>query len=246
MKETLVVIPARHGSTRFPGKVLARLGGRPIVEWCWRAAVRARVGPVVVATEDERVVRAVRGFGGRAVLTSARCVSGSDRVFEAARASPAPYVINLQGDQPLIRAATIRAVAKLLERRGGPMATAVMPLEGSSRAADPNVVKAALAADGRALYFSRALIPFERVRKAARRFEHLGIYGFSRAALSRFVSLPPSPLERAESLEQLRALEDGMSIHAAVVRDYPAAIDTPSDLRRAERLLKSMQRRGKT
>lgn len=246
MKEVLVVIPARYGSTRFPGKVLARLGGRPLVEWCWRAAVRAGVGPVVVATEDGRVARAIGAFGGQAVLTSPACVSGSDRVFEAARLSRAPYVINLQGDQPLIRPGTIRAVASLLTGRRGPMATAVMPLQDAARASNPNVVKAALAADGRALYFSRHPIPFQRGKQAPRRFEHLGIYGFSRAALRRFVGLPPSPLERAESLEQLRALEDGMSIYAAVVRDIPAAVDTPQDLRRAERLLKSMQRRGKT
>jgi 3-deoxy-manno-octulosonate cytidylyltransferase (CMP-KDO synthetase) len=246
MRGALVVIPSRYGSTRFPGKVLAKLGGRTIVEWCWRAAVAAKVGPVLVATEDERVVAAVEGFGGRAVLTSARCVSGSDRVFEAARGSRAPFVINLQGDQPLIRPATIRAVARLLRRRGrADMTTAVMPLTEESRGADPNVVKAALAGDGRALYFSRSPIPFRRGPEAAVRFEHLGIYGFRRAALSRFVALPPSPLERSESLEQLRALEDGMLLYAAVVADHPVAIDTPQDLRRAERLLKSMKRRGK-
>lgn len=233
---TLVVIPSRYGSTRFPAKVLAPLGGRPIVEWCWRAAKAARVGPVLVATEDRRVVDAVRSFGGEAVLTSAACVSGSDRVHEAARRHEAKTIINLQGDQPLIKPATIRAVAKLLARKDVDVSTAVMPLQDKGRLANPNVVKAALAKDGRALYFSRSMIPYPRGE--ARWWEHLGIYGYQRRALDRFVKLPPSPLEKSESLEQLRALEDGMSIFAAVVADVPVAIDTPEDLQRAESLLK--------
>jgi 3-deoxy-manno-octulosonate cytidylyltransferase (CMP-KDO synthetase) len=241
----LVVIPARLGSQRFPGKVLAKLGGRRVVEWCWRAAKAARIGPVLVATEDQSVVDAVRAFGGIACLTSKACVSGSDRVFEALRMFPhrVDFVLNLQGDQPLIEPKTLRAVVKILHgKRDADMATAVMELDDLERAQDPNVVKAALSKDGRALYFSRAPIPFPRNGAAARRFEHLGIYGFRRKALERFVKLPPSGLERAESLEQLRALEDGMSIFAAVVKDHAVAIDTPDDLRRAELLLRRMKR----
>jgi 3-deoxy-manno-octulosonate cytidylyltransferase (CMP-KDO synthetase) len=235
----LVVIPARFGSTRFPGKVLALLRGRPIVEWCWRAAKAARVGPVLVATEDERVARAVAGFGGQAVMTPPSCVSGSDRVHQAARGGRHQLIINLQGDMPLVKPSTIRSVARVLTRNpAADIATAVTPLRGAGRAADPNAVKAVLAANGRALYFSRAPVPWPRDGSGASRYEHLGIYGFRRAALERFVGLPPSPLELCESLEQLRALEDGMAIFAAVVRESPAAIDTPADLARAARFLR--------
>ncbi|MDD5657289.1 MAG: 3-deoxy-manno-octulosonate cytidylyltransferase [Elusimicrobia bacterium] len=235
----LVVIPARYGSTRFPGKVLARLGGRPVVEWCWRSARAAGVGPVLVATEDERVRAAVEAFGGRAVLTPPACPSGSDRVWRAARGRSEALIINLQGDMPLVKPSTIRRVAELLRRRAGAdLATAVTPLRDERRAADPNAVKAALARDGRALYFSRAPIPHPRDGAPARRYEHLGIYGFRRRALEKFVRLPPSPLERCERLEQLRALEAGMSIYAAVVSERPAAIDVPADLARTARLLR--------
>mgnify|MGYP001604272788 CR=1 FL=1 len=236
----LVVIPARYGSTRFPGKVLALLAGRPVVEWCWRAAAAAGVGPVLVATEDERVRRAVAAFGGNCVMTPRACPSGSDRVRAAARGLREPLVINLQGDMPFMKASTIRRVADILRHNArADMATAVTPLRDPRRSADPNAVKVALARDGRALYFSRAPIPYPRDGGAAPRFEHLGIYGFRRKALERFVSLRPTPLERCERLEQLRALEDGMTIYAAVVSETPVAIDTPADLGRAERLLKT-------
>jgi 3-deoxy-manno-octulosonate cytidylyltransferase (CMP-KDO synthetase) len=237
VKGVLVVIPSRMGSTRFPGKVLAQLGGRSIVEWCWRAAKDADVGPVLVATESAEVAAAVKSFGGQAALTSAACQSGSDRVHEAAKKRAEQVIINLQGDQPLIRPETIRAVAQVLaDNRKADIATAVMPLVEAARAADPNVVKAAMGKDGRCLYFSRSQIPFARAGKPPL-YEHLGIYGYRRVALDRFVKLPPSELEKAESLEQLRALEDGMSIFAAVVKDVPVAIDTPEDLKRAESLL---------
>ncbi|MBI3553642.1 MAG: 3-deoxy-manno-octulosonate cytidylyltransferase [Elusimicrobia bacterium] len=242
----LVVIPARLGSTRFPGKVLAKLRGRSIVEWCWRAAKAAKIGPVLVATEEKAVADAVRAFGGVACLTSKSCASGTDRVYKASRMFPhkVSYVLNLQGDQPLVDPRTLRAVVKILESQPkADVATAVIPLDSRARAEDPNVVKAALAKDGRALYFSRSPIPFPRNGTAPRRWEHLGIYGFRRAALERFVKLPPSRLEKTESLEQLRALEDGMSIYAAVVSDLPVAIDTPSDLHRAERMLKKLRGR---
>lgn len=241
--ETLVVIPARYGSTRFEGKVLAPLKGRMVVEWCHRAAVAAAIGPVVVATEDARVARAVAAFGGRAVMTSARCVSGTDRVFEAAKRFDCRFILNLQGDEPLIKSSTLKAVAGLLRgRTGAAMSTAVVALRESSRAHDPNLVKAVVAQDGRALYFSRAPIPFPRGKAPARYFQHIGIYGFTRSALARFVRLPPSPLEKTESLEQLRALEDGMPIYAAVVADRTVAIDTPEDLLRANKVLNARRK----
>ena len=237
-KEALIVVPSRLGSTRFPGKVLAPLDGKPIVRWCHEAALAAKVGPVLIATEDEGVAQAVRSFGGQAVLTSKECVSGTDRVFEASKNRQEPLIINVQGDQPFIKPETIRAVVDLLENDPAvDIATAVMRLDDAARADNPNVVKAALAANGRCLYFSRSRIPFARNGKP-QLYEHIGIYGFRRAALERFVKLKPSPLELAESLEQLRALEDGMTISATIVAETPIAIDTPDDLKNAESYLR--------
>ncbi|MFA6318576.1 MAG: 3-deoxy-manno-octulosonate cytidylyltransferase [Elusimicrobiota bacterium] len=239
MRQTAVIIPARWNSTRFPGKVLASLGGKPIVQWCHDAAVRSGIGPVAVATDDPKVVRAVEAFGGRAVLTPKSLPSGSDRVLAALRRLrwSAPFVVNLQGDEPLISPAVLRSLDRLLRSKGADVATLVTPLKDRARLDRPDVVKAVLAKDGRALYFSRSPVPFERL-ETPRRWEHIGIYGYKAASLRRFVSLPPSPLERAESLEQLRALEDGMSIYAAVVPSRGAAIDTPADLADAERILR--------
>jgi len=247
--DTLVVIPARIGSTRFPGKVLADLGGRPVVEWCRRAAVRAGVGPVVVATEDKKVARTLRALGADVVLTSSKCASGTDRVWEAARRRmnrSIRFVLNLQGDEPFVRPATLRRVVDVLRKKPRcDIATAVVPLERRAQIQDPNVVKAAMAPDGRCLYFSRAPIPYPRgIHKngAVGYFKHIGVYGFRKQALRRFVRFPPSPLERRESLEQLRALEKGMSIHAAVVRDETISIDTPEDLERARRFIRRRRR----
>lgn len=235
--KTLIVVPSRYGSTRFPAKVLAKLDGKPIVQWCWEAARAANAGDVLIATEDSRVAEVVKGFGGEAVITSDKCQSGTDRVFEAAKGSKADLIINVQGDQPLIKSETIRSVIDVLEKdRMVDISTAVMPLDDADRLDNPNVVKAAMAASGRCLYFSRSRIPFER-NPGAKYWEHIGIYGFQRAALDRFVKLPPSPLELTESLEQLRALEAGMTISATVVAETPVAIDTPEDLRRAETFL---------
>jgi len=241
----LVVIPARFGSKRFPAKVLAPLGGRPVVEWCWRAAVRADIGPVVVATDHERVRRAVAAVGGDSVMTPAACASGSDRVACAARGRREALVLNLQGDMPFVKPSTLRRVIAILRRNpAADMATAVTPLRDERRGADPNVVKAALTHDGRALYFSRAPIPHPRNGGRITRFEHLGIYGFRKRTLERFVRLPPSPLELCECLEQLRALEAGWSLYAAVVTEQPVAIDTRADLKRAERILKASRGAG--
>ncbi|MBI5244826.1 MAG: 3-deoxy-manno-octulosonate cytidylyltransferase [Elusimicrobia bacterium] len=249
MKSTLIVIPARLGSTRLPRKVLKPLGGKLVVEWCRQAALKSGIGPVVVATDHPEVLRAVESCGGAAVLTPEDCRSGTDRVYaalcaiERARRRRYPFVINLQGDEPFIRPATIRAVAELLWQ-GAPMATAVIPMTDPREAGNPSVVKVALAASGRCLYFSRAPIPFRRAADGdgaapERMHRHIGIYGFARKALERFVRLPPSRLELIESLEQLRALEHGIEIFACRAHGAPLAIDTASDLRRAGRLLKA-------
>ena len=237
MSGVLTVIPARMGSTRFPGKVLARLQGRTMVEWCWRAAKAAKLGPVLVATDNRIVADEVRRFGGNAVMTPVSCPSGSDRVWLAAKSHREAVIVNYQGDMPLIKPATLRAAVKALTK-GTDIATAVIPLTDSKRRQDPNVVKAVLAKDGRCLYFSRSAVPFGRDGASVRSWEHLGIYVFRRNVLQRFVSLPPSPLEKAEKLEQLRALEDGMTLRAAVVAERPVAVDVPADLRRAETLIR--------
>lgn len=233
----LTVIPARLGSTRFPGKVLARLKGRTMVEWCWRAAKAAKLGPVLVATDNRLVADEVRRFGGVAVMTPRSCPSGSDRVWLAAKNHREAVILNYQGDMPLIKPATLRSAVKALTR-GTDIATAVIPLTDGKRRRDSNVVKVALTKNGRCLYFSRSDIPFGRDGASVQSWEHLGIYVFRRDALRRFVSLPPSPLEKTEKLEQLRALENGMIIQAAVVSERPVAVDVPADLRRAEKFLR--------
>lgn len=237
MTSVLTVIPARLGSTRFPGKVLARLGGRTMLEWCWRAAKAAKLGPVLVATDANSVADEVRRFGGDAVMTPSSCPSGSDRVWLAAKHRREPVILNYQGDMPLLKPGTLRAAVKALSR-GTDIATAVIPLPAGKRFLDPNVVKAVLAEDGRCLYFSRAAVPFGRDGAAVRCWEHLGVYAYRRDALKRFVALPPSPLEKAEKLEQLRALEAGMTLRAAVVAERPVAVDVPADLTRAAKFLR--------
>ena len=228
MSACLTVIPARLGSTRFPRKVLARLAGRTMIEWCWRVAKAAKLGPVLVAVDSREVADEVKRFGGEFVMTPPSCPSGSDRVWLAAKNRREPIILNYQGDMPLIKPATLRATVKALSR-GTDIATSVIKLDDASRRGDRNVVKAVLAKNGRCLYFSRAPVSL---------WEHLGLYAYRRAALKRFVSMPPSPLERSEKLEQLRALEDGMIISGAIVHERPVAVDVPSDLRRAETMLR--------
>lgn len=228
MSACLIVIPARLGSTRFPRKVLARLDGRSMVEWCWRAARAARLGPVLVAVDSREVADEVRRFGGEPVMTPSSCPSGSDRVWLAAKGRREPVILNYQGDMPLLKPATLRATVNALSR-GTDIATSVIVLKDAARSADRNVVKAVVSKNGRCLYFSRAPISS---------WEHLGLYAYRRAALKRFVTMPPSPLEKSEKLEQLRALEDGMTIRAAVVSERPVAVDVPSDLRRVETMLR--------
>ena len=229
----LIVIPARMASARLPDKPLADIGGVPLVGHVWGRAVAARVGEVVVAAGDAEIVDAVRGLGGVAVLTDVALPSGTDRVRAAADMvdpNGARAVINLQGDMPDVGADVLRMVAERLAGEDAEIVTAVVAREGEL---GPDRVKAVLAEDGRALYFTRAEAPFG----AGPRFQHVGIYGFSRAALERFCALPPSPLERREKLEQLRALEAGMRIDCVEVDHVPLSVDTPEDLARARREL---------
>lgn len=237
----LTVIPARLGSTRFPRKVLAKLGGRSMVEWCWRAAKAAKLGPVLVAVDSREVADEVKRFGGDFVMTPASCPSGSDRVWLAAKNRKETTILNYQGDMPLLRPQTLRAAAKALKGTKSDIATAVIPLREKKRILDSNVVKVARAQNGDCLYFSRAAIPHDRDGDGVTAWEHLGIYAYRRSALKKFVSMRPSPLEKTEKLEQLRALESGMKITAAVVNERPVSVDTRKDLFSAAKFL----RRGK-
>ena len=238
--KTLAVIPARYGSTRFPGKPLALLAGKPIVQHVWEKCRASGVDAVIVATEDERIAAACRAFGATAELTRADHGSGTDRVAEVgARRREFDIVLNVQGDEPGMAPDVIRAVAKAVAEVSCDIATAAAPLENEHDLTNPNVVKVVTALDGRALYFSRSPIPFHRDRtvQPPAYLRHLGIYGFRRDALQRVAILPPSPLELAESLEQLRWLQAGMSIHCALVSTFSVGIDTREDLLAFEQAL---------
>jgi 3-deoxy-manno-octulosonate cytidylyltransferase (CMP-KDO synthetase) len=238
----ILVIPARMASMRLPGKVLADIAGRPMILRVWQQAMAAALGPVVVAAAQAEIAEVIRDAGGQAVLTDPNLPSGSDRVF-AALAAIDPQgrhdvVVNLQGDLPALAPDDIRKVVAALA--GSDMATLAAQITDHAERDNPAVVKAVVAWDadgkkGRALYFTRAAAP----SGDGALFHHVGIYAFTRGALARFVALPPSPLERREKLEQLRALEAHMSIAVARVDSVPLSVDTPADLERANRLLKS-------
>ena len=240
---TVVMIPARLRSTRLPDKPLAEIGGVPMIVQVWRRACAAAVGPVVVACGEPAIAEVVEAHGGTSVLTDPDLPSGTDRIFQAlGRFDPErrfARVINLQGDLPTLEPAAIRAVLEPLDLLGTDMGTLAVATQDPLEQADPNVVKAIIAFDrarprlGRALYFTRASAP----SGAGPLYHHIGIYGFRRAALERFAGLPPSPLEQRERLEQLRALEVGLTIGVALVDTNPLGVDTPDDLERARREL---------
>jgi 3-deoxy-manno-octulosonate cytidylyltransferase (CMP-KDO synthetase) len=231
----IVLIPARLAARRLPGKPLAMIGDAPMIVQVWRRAVEAAVGPVAVAAGDPEIVAAVEAAGGRAVLTEPDLPSGSDRILAAlARLDPNgrhDVVINLQGDMPFVASAVLTACADLLaDEPSCDIATVAAPESSAADRANPDVVKAVLAISppgrrGRALYFTRSTLWGEGPV-----WRHVGIYGYRREALERFTAAPPSPLERRESLEQLRALELGLAIWAAAIDAAPISVDTPADL----------------
>jgi 3-deoxy-manno-octulosonate cytidylyltransferase (CMP-KDO synthetase) len=225
----LLVIPARYGSTRLPGKPLLRETGLPLVVHVLRQARLARRAErVVVATDDARIADAVRESGGEAVMTSAEHRSGTDRVAEAIEGLPGDVVINVQGDEPEVDPGHVDLLAAVLEEPGGPdVATLAAPV-GEEEAASPHVVKVVTDREGRALYFSRSPIPYPRDGDPIR-LRHAGIYAYRRETLRRLVATAPTPLERAESLEQLRALETGIAIRVLVVDRIAPGIDTRED-----------------
>lgn len=234
------VIPARLSSTRLSRKVLREIAGRPMVEWVWRAAnASGLMDPIVVATDSDEVAVVCRERGIPVVMTSPDCVSGSDRVCEAARLIDADVYVNIQGDEPTLTADFFPPLLALFERTDVEVATLAVQCP-PEEIANPNAVKVVTALDGRALYFSRATIPFDRdgVGFAGYR-KHLGIYAYRKAALERFAALPPSGLERVERLEQLRLLDNGMDIYVAAAPRDTIGVDTEADLTRAESELRA-------
>ena len=244
MTSCLIVIPARLKATRLPNKPLAEIAGEPMIVHVWRRAVEASCGPVVVATDAEPVRDAVLKAGGDALMTSPDHPSGSDRVFEAVlKRDPGAKlssVVNLQGDLPTLDPALVRACLEALAEAEADIGTIAAKIVREEERTDPNVVKVVGTPlrDGgmlRALYFTRATAPYGE----GPLYHHIGIYAYRRSALARFVSLPPSPLERQEKLEQLRALEAGFRINVGLVDTVPLGVDTPSDLERARKLFQT-------
>ncbi len=241
MSDPVILIPARMASTRLPEKPLADIHGEPMIVHVWRRAIESGVGPVVVATDEPRVVEAIERVGGIAVMTRADHPSGSDRIFEALQTFDPEgrhdVVVNVQGDLPTIDPRAIAASVPPLSDPFVDIATLAVEITRESEKTDPNVVKPVATPVGpgrlRALYFTRATAP----TGPGPLYHHVGLYAYRRKALERFVALPPSPLELRERLEQLRALEAGMRIDVVLIDDMPLGVDTPHDLERARTIL---------
>ena len=245
MSQIVGVIPSRYGSTRLPGKSLIKLCGKPLVQWVYERAAQARLlKRLIVATDDERIAKVVRGFGGEAVMTRADHPSGTDRIAEAVEGTDAGIVVNIQGDEPLIDPALIDELAATLhEDASWDMATAATPIRRKKDLKNPAVVKVVWGQHHQALYFSRSLIPYPRdpdaMGDAALHWRHIGIYAYRRVCLEQFVEQPESLLERVEKLEQLRALSMGWRIKVLqLADDHGIGVDTPEDVPRAESLLR--------
>jgi 3-deoxy-manno-octulosonate cytidylyltransferase (CMP-KDO synthetase) len=244
-----VIIPARFGSTRLPGKPLLMIGDRPLIQWVWQSARDSGAASVVVATDDERIRAAAMKFGAECLMTSPRHASGTDRIAEVSRArqwAGDDIVVNLQGDEPGMPGEVIARVASALQDdESSDIATAVAPIQSLREFLDPNCVKALRSEDGQALYFSRAPVPWPRDSVAAGQptsfagaWRHIGLYAYRVRSLLQFAAWPPTPLESTEKLEQLRALEHGMRIHLVrLTESPPAGVDTAADLERVRATL---------
>lgn len=249
----VVIIPARFGSSRFPGKPLARIGPKPMIQHVYENAVAAKLGQVLVATDDPRIQRTVRAFGGEVLLTSTTHPSGTDRLAEVARGLTAQWIVNVQGDLPFIRPDTIRrSLAPLKTDSGICMGTAATAIVSRREFLDRNVVKVVTDGCGFAAYFSRAPIPYHRSGRLTEDGRplrwgqrHLGIYVYQREFLLEFTRLEPAPLECVEGLEQLRALHHGFRIKVVDVDEPSVEVDTPHDLEKAERYWRRLQVKGR-
>ena len=237
------LIPARYGSTRFPGKPLAPIAGKSLIQRTYENASKSSLERVIVATDDQRIYDHVIEFGGEVIMTSPECPTGTDRLAEAVRSDPelraADVIVNIQGDWPCIPPTTIDAVAGVLEE-GDVMGSAVMPLRHPEQLFDPAMVKCTLGADGRALYFSRSPIPYPRddaLPPTTRYYGHLGIYSYRPHFLLQYTQLPMTPLQQLESLEQLKVLEHGYAIRLCVVEETGPSVDRPEDIEKVEQYL---------
>lgn len=240
MSKVVAIIPARYASTRLPGKPLERIGGRPMIQWVYEQTRAADgIGRVLVATDDTRVAEAVRTFGGELVITGPHA-TGTDRLAEVAGTLDAEIIVNVQGDLPLIEPVTIaRCVRPLHDDPTVGMASPMTPIRDRAELENPHVVKVVVGADGCALYFSRSPLPYWRsaTPTAVLGRRHIGIYAYRRALLLELAAAPRSPLEQAEELEQLRALERGVRIRMIEVDSAPPEVDTPDDLARVRRMV---------
>lgn len=234
--KTAAVIPARYGSTRFPGKVLAELCGKPMIQWVYEKAAASIADEVIIATDEPKVAKVVEGFGGRAVMTSPDHPSGTDRISEAVQGLDCDIIINVQGDEPLIPTSVIDGlIRKMQEDASIEMGTVAVPRLRSEIENDPNKVKVVFDERNFALYFSRSMLPYLREGgKDTKTYLHWGIYAYRREILDRFVRLPEGRLESCEKLEQLRALENGIRIYVMLSDLESIGVDTPEDLKRAE------------
>jgi len=232
MNKAAGIIPARWGSTRFQGKPLYLIAGKPLLRHVWERCQRAKkLDSVIIATDDMRIANAAFEWGAEIALTSPRHQSGTDRIAEVARkAKQFTFIINIQGDEPLVDPRLIDKLVEKLERNPGiNVVTVAHPFDDPAEASSPHQVKVVVDLAGRALYFSRAAVPFPRDLSRIKYLRHQGIYGFRREMLLQFVKWNPTPLERAESLEQLRALENGVSVHVLVTKHGSPGVDTPED-----------------
>jgi 3-deoxy-manno-octulosonate cytidylyltransferase (CMP-KDO synthetase) len=237
----VIVIPARYGATRFPGKSLARIQGRPMIQWVWEAAQRSRFAEqTIIATDDNRIADVAAKFGADVIMTNRSHQSGTDRMAEVADKVPAQLYVNVQGDEPLLsRDAVDELIRTMMENPRTPIGTLAHRIEKKEEWLSPEVVKVICDRHQEALYFSRSPLPFQRrFDPKARLLRHVGIYAFRKRALATFVSLKPSALELAESLEQLRALENGMAIQVIETKYRCLGVDTPADLKRVEAALR--------
>lgn len=239
----LAVIPARYASTRFPAKPLALIAGKPMIQWTYESACKSKADIVVVATDDQRIADCVESFGGRYVMTSTDHPSGTDRIAEAVKDLEGDLIVNLQGDEPLLPAVVIdELIDTMLADPSLGMGTAAVPVDYTEEIAnDPNLVKVTCNLQGQALYFSRSCIPhFRYTPENPKILTHWGIYAYRRATLEQFITWPQSPLEQAESLEQLRVLENGVKIHVVLSDQRSIGVDVPDDILKVEKYLKEI------
>ena len=237
---TAIIIPARYASTRLPGKPLIDVNCKSIIQWVYEKALQSNLAnKVIVATDDERIFKAVEAFGGEVMMTSTDHNSGCDRIFEVLSANPEIEIaVNVQGDEPLITPESIDgAINALLSDETADISTLIREIEDEDEISNPNVVKVVFDNNQNALYFSRSPIPYHRNKNESKTFAHIGLYAYRKEALAKMTRLPQSSLELAESLEQLRALQNGMKIKVQIVDYNPIGIDTPEDVEKFKKII---------